>query len=77
MKSSAESKDTCDRGKIERPLRSTYAPAAMAMAIMMLAWGLVTHWSMSAVGFLLFSWALYSWMTEICEQWKIDDECER
>ena len=49
--------------------RPTYAPVAMAMSVTMLAWGILTHWTVSLVGALLFVWALWSWMGEICRQW--------
>lgn len=61
-------------------IRRTYAPIAMAMAIMMMFWGILCHpygisiWSMSLAGGGLFAWALYSWMKEVCHEWSIQDE---
>ena len=48
-------------------LRPTYAPAAMAMGIMMLLWGILTNWIMSAAGAALMAWALWTWIEEIHE----------
>lgn len=53
---------------------STYAPVAMAMAISMTAWGILTHWTMSVAGACLFSWALYQWMCQVYGQWRQEDE---
>ncbi len=58
----------------EAPPRPTYAPAAMAMGIMMMAWGIVTYWMMSLFGAGVFVWALWSWISEICQQWRMNDE---
>ncbi|QDT64944.1 hypothetical protein [Calycomorphotria hydatis] len=58
----------------EAPPRATYAPVAMAMGITMAVWGILTHWLMSLSGICLFSWALWTWMSEICEQWGRQDE---
>jgi len=45
--------------------RPTYAPAGLAMGIMMLFWGIMTHWTMSLAGVLLMGWALWTWINEI------------
>ena len=54
--------------------RPTYAPAALSMGVVMLAWGILTHWTISLIGAGLFAWALGSWMDEICQQWRTSDE---
>ena len=48
--------------------RPTYAPAAMAMGVMMLLWGIVTHWIMSLAGASLMIWSLWTWVNEIRKQ---------
>ncbi len=55
---------------IESPPKPTYVPAAMAMGIMMVFWGILTHWTMSLGGSLLVVWALWTWMNEIHQAWK-------
>jgi hypothetical protein len=37
----------------------------MAMGVMMLMWGILTHWFLSLVGASLMAWSLYTWMQEI------------
>ncbi len=49
--------------------RPTYAPIAMSMGIMMLAWGILTHWTISLAGAVIFAWALWNWMDEITTAW--------
>lgn len=49
--------------------RPTYAPITMAMAITMLAWGILTHWTISLTGAGIFVWGLWSWMEEITMAW--------
>ncbi|MEQ8785265.1 MAG: hypothetical protein RIC55_03165 [Pirellulaceae bacterium] len=49
----------------EEKVRPTYAPAAMAMGVMLLLWGVVTHWFMSLVGAAMIGWALFTWINEI------------
>lgn len=52
----------------------TYAPIAMSMGVMFLVWGSMTHWTMSVGGALVIAWALWSWMGQICYDWKLEDE---
>lgn len=56
--------EPADRG----PPRPTYAPAAMAMGVMMLLWGIVTMWVMSLAGAGLIIWSLWTWINEIRKQ---------
>jgi cell division septal protein FtsQ len=58
---------TTSREAVPRP---TYAPAAMAMAVMMLFWGILTHWTMSVGGGCLMIWALWSRVGEFRHAWK-------
>jgi hypothetical protein len=60
--------------KSEVVTRPTYAPAAIAMGVMMLAWGILIHWTLSAFGAGLFVWALWKWMNEVCHEWRAGDE---
>lgn len=53
---------------VELP-QPTAAPPAMAMGIMMLAWGIVTHWSMSLGGVLMMATALWIWIRDIRSDW--------
>jgi hypothetical protein len=50
--------------------RPTYAPAAMAMGIMLLFWGLVTHWFASLTGLALMTYALGKWIQEVRHGWE-------
>ena len=43
----------------------TFWPAAMALAITFLAWGIVTIWLISAFGLVLFVAALAGWIGDI------------
>ncbi len=47
------------------PPRPTYAPAAMALGVMMLMWGITTMWIMSVAGLGVMAWSLWTWMNEI------------
>ncbi len=47
----------------------TYAPAAMALGVMMLLWGVTTMWIMSLAGASVIAWALCIWINEIRKQW--------
>lgn len=60
-----QSMPTKDDNPEAAPPRPTYAPAAMAMGIMMLLWGIVTMWIMSAGGAALMVWSLWTWINEI------------
>ena len=48
-------------------VKPSYAPAGMAMGIIMLMWGFLTYWIMSAVGALLIAACLAMWMQQIRE----------
>ncbi len=50
---------------VEPEVRPTYAPAAMALGVMMLLWGVVTMWIMSAAGAALIAWSLWSWIGDM------------
>ena len=50
-------------------MRPTYAPAALAMGIMFMSWGILTHWSMSVIGIAVIVGAIWSWMNEIRNSW--------
>ncbi|QDV49658.1 hypothetical protein [Gimesia fumaroli] len=53
----------------EPELRPTYAPAALAMGITFMSWGILTHWSMSVIGIAVIVGAIWSWMHEIHSSW--------
>lgn len=58
----------------EEPLpQPSIAPAALAMGIMFLPWGILTHWSMSLAGLCLMGWAITKWVREIREEWAASD----
>ncbi|WP_298867197.1 hypothetical protein [uncultured Gimesia sp.] len=54
---------------IEQELEPTYSPAALAMGITFMLWGILTHWSMSLIGVAVIVGALWSWMNEIRNSW--------
>jgi hypothetical protein len=45
--------------------RPTYWPAALAFAIVLLAWGIATTWLISAVGAILLAASLAGWVGEL------------
>lgn len=53
----------------EQELEPTYAPAALAMGITFMLWGILTHWSMSLIGVAVIVGALWSWMNDIRNSW--------
>jgi len=53
----------------EQELEPTYSPAALAMGITFMLWGILTHWSMSLIGVAVIVGALWSWMNEIRNSW--------
>ncbi|MCP4940428.1 MAG: hypothetical protein GY924_00405 [Planctomycetaceae bacterium] len=55
-----------DETVAEEP-QPTYVPAALAMGIMMLLWGILTNWIMSAAGVLVMIWAVTGWVREMHE----------
>lgn len=67
-----DSENSSDRNEIAPD--PTYVPAAVAMAITLMVWGILTHWVMSLAGVSLLTWALWKWMNEICNQWRRQDE---
>lgn len=54
----------------------TYAPAAMALGIMMLLWGVTTMWIMSVAGIGVMTWALWMWINDIRLDWKKENRGE-
>ncbi|QDT98718.1 hypothetical protein [Gimesia aquarii] len=53
----------------EQEIEPTYAPAALAMGITFMLWGILTHWSMSLIGAAVIVGAIWSWMNEIRNSW--------
>lgn len=45
--------------------RPTVWPAALSLAVTLLAFGIVSHWIMSLAGFILFLCAAWGWMEEL------------
>lgn len=43
----------------------TYAPAALALGIVLILWGLIASWMISATGALLCAVALVFWIREL------------
>ena len=58
--------DGSERKFTDEP-QPTYVPAALAMGIMMLLWGILTNWIMSAAGALVMVWAVTAWIREMHE----------
>ena len=52
---------------VPEEVQPTYVPVALAMGIMMLLWGILTNWIMSAAGALLMIWAVAEWVKEMHE----------
>jgi hypothetical protein len=73
MKTSESSQRTSAAREVEHAPSPTYAPAAMAMGVAMLAWGFLTHCSMSLAGGGLVAWALWSWMGDVARQWSASE----
>jgi hypothetical protein len=48
----------------------TYAPFMLAVGVTMLFWGLATSPVMSATGFVVFAWALWTWIADIGNNWR-------
>jgi hypothetical protein len=48
--------------------RPTYWPAALAFAITLLAWGIVTSWLIGAVGLALFVLAIAGWIGDLLHE---------
>lgn len=59
--------DSTPRDARESTPQPSYAPAGMSMGIIMLMWGILTHWIMSAVGACVMAWSLYTWINQIRE----------
>jgi hypothetical protein len=66
LKSPTESRLT-EKRKAPQP---TYAPFLLAVGVTMLFWGLATSPVMSAAGFIALAWALWTWITEIGNDWR-------
>lgn len=48
----------------------SYAPFLVALGITMVFWGLATSPVMSAGGFAVFAWGLWSWIRDIARSWR-------
>ncbi|QDT41553.1 hypothetical protein Pan241w_16160 [Gimesia alba] len=66
---STESTESQTEQTEEPEMRPTYAPAALAMGITFMSWGILTHWSMSVIGIMVIVGAVWSWMHEIHSSW--------
>ncbi|WP_417381620.1 hypothetical protein [Gimesia sp.] len=53
----------------EPELQPTYAPATLALGIMFMFWGILTHWSMSLIGIMVMVGGIWAWMKEINSSW--------
>lgn len=56
--------------------RPTYAPATMALGVMMLLWGLTTMWIMSVTGLVVIIWAMSMWISEMQLESDEGNACE-
>ena len=50
--------------------KPSYAPFLVALGITMVFWGLATSPVMSAGGFAVFAWGLWSWIRDIAQAWR-------
>jgi len=55
----------------------TYAPAALALGLLLAAWGVMTHWIMTATGAALTGWALAEWFAGLRSDWRRGQESSR
>ena len=51
--------------------KPSYAPFLLALGITMLFWGLATSPVMSLGGLAVFIWALWMWLRDIAQAWRI------
>jgi hypothetical protein len=51
--------------KPEKLPHPTWVPAALALGIVFLLWGIATTWLISGVGFVLFLLSLAQWIREL------------
>lgn len=56
--------------------RPSFAPIAMSLGVLMLVWGILTHWSMSLFGIGVIVGSLFMWMDQVCQQWRALDDNE-
>lgn len=54
----------------ERAPEPTYAPAALALGLALLMWGVVTGWVTTLTGTVLVVWALGAWFAGIRADWR-------
>lgn len=52
------------------------APIAMSLGVMMLAWGILSHWLMSLFGIGVIAGSLWMWMNQVCQLWRTLDDNE-
>jgi len=64
---SAISRSESSKAEASDEPQPTYVPAALAMGIMMLLWGILTNWIMSAAGAVVMVWAVAAWVQEMHE----------
>ena len=53
-------------------VRPTWSPAALAMGITLIGWGLITSFIVLAMGLAIFVFALATWIKEICNERRSD-----
>jgi hypothetical protein len=70
FKSASESPAEPRLAEKRKPPQPTYAPFMLAIGVTMLFWGLATSPVMSAAGFVALAWALWTWITEIANDWR-------
>lgn len=71
--STPESTEVITEAEAPRP---TYAPATMALGVMMLLWGLTTMWIMSVTGLGVMIWAMTMWISEMQLEAEEGNACE-
>ena len=67
MQDNADGRSDGSKAEASDEPQPTYVPAALAMGIMMLLWGILTNWIMSAAGAVVMVWAVAAWVQEMHE----------
>lgn len=56
------------KAKPEKLPQPTYWPFFMAMAVVLIFWGILTSWIISGIGLILFGVSLAGWLIELYKE---------
>lgn len=48
--------------------KPTWAPAALALGVTLIGWGLITSFIMLAIGLAVFTFSIATWIKELCNE---------